>query len=121
MASKLQQAGQEALAAINKERDPARRAQAARELYAQVADLGVQVAQRYRQAVLAMRQQPGATNVSVATQLNISLHRLHLLLDKARREQAGSADSAPPGDPPRARPAASRAASGPKGPVTPSR
>jgi hypothetical protein len=104
--NKLAQAGQEALATLDKERDPARRAQASRALYDQVADLGVQVARRYRQAVLAMRQQPGATNVSVATQLNISLHRLHLLLDKARREQAGvgSADAN---------------AAGPKGAVTP--
>jgi len=81
----IRRAAADALRVIEHTTDNKERAFASRAAYAVVADLSKDLARHYRNAALDMKER--STNAAVAAKLGVSLHRLHLMLSKARSER----------------------------------
>jgi hypothetical protein len=88
----IRRASNDTLQALERIADPEERALAARAAYGVVAELSKDLARHYRGAALAMKER--STNAAVAAKLGVSLHRLHLMLSRARAERDGADDTA---------------------------
>lgn len=83
----IRRAAEDTLHALDRIKDPEERALGARAAYAVVAELSKDLARQYRGSALAMKER--STNAAVAAKLGVSLHRLHLMLSRARAEREG--------------------------------